>query len=172
MTIESTITKAQQQADLGRPWRAKEILGSSIRNYGNSRRLLVAYAETLNQLGDKMEAGKYYLLSVDEPDEEKLEIIKIFLRRHDKLTYRQLIGLFPSQLRVTSRQDYPRFLDEYLERIGAPDDLGADRSPLNQAPISRGQDRAVLIGCALFTCLFWLCFSVGLIEIISWLWQS
>lgn len=172
MTVESTLARAQQEIELGRAWRAREILGSSIRTYGYNRRLLYSYAQILDEFGDPMEAGKYYLLTVDEPTEHELKLIHVFLNRHQNLSHRQLMKMFPSQLRAARRDAYPKFFEKHLEQMGAPAELVPDQFALNPSGNPTKGDRAVFIGCSLIACLFLLCFVVGLIEIASWLWQS
>ncbi len=71
MTIQSTLEKAEAEATQGRLWRAKEILASSLVNYGYSREIYLALANLFAEMGESLEAGKYYLLSVDEPSKLK-----------------------------------------------------------------------------------------------------
>ncbi len=71
MALASTLKRAEDEIENGRLWRAKEILSSSISTYGYEPALFRAYAQLVFQLGDRMEAGRFFLLSAIAPTEDE-----------------------------------------------------------------------------------------------------
>ncbi len=168
MTVESTLSRSNEQIQLGRLWRAKEILSSSIHNYGYSRDIFHRLAEVLLSMGDDLEAGKYFLLSVDDPNERQLATIKLFLSRCND--FKDLMHKFPHAARV-SRDAYPVFLNQVLDDLHAP----AEFDTFTTTPILRRTtwlDRLFSIGCILVLFLLATCLTVGLWTILKWIWNS
>ena len=170
MTVESTISRADDEVANGRLWRAKEILGSSISNYGYSRDILRALATVLLQMGDDLEAGKFLLLSIDTPTEAEMDAINLFLSRCDDQNYGNLLAKFPARARLENRDDYPERLRNHLAEIGAPQTLFPEESSLN-ATSNPTYDRLFLIGCSLFAFSALACTIVGVYTIFSWFWN-
>ena len=168
MTIESTISRADIETANGRLWRAREILGSSIPTYGYSREIFNALATVLLKMGDELEAGKYFLLSIDIPTETERVAIDVFLGRCNDRNYRTLLAKFPAAARLENRDDYPEYLRKHLLRIDAPPNLGQQQIASNVIP-TRVVDRLLLIGCSLFAFSAIACIIIGAYTIFSWL---
>lgn len=168
MTVDNTISRANQQLLLGQTWRAKEILSSSIPNYEYSKELFYALGSILLQMGDDLEAGKFLLLSVDQPTNNEEKAIKIFLERRRKNHYKDLLASFPKRSRQINREDYPTYLRNYLVEIGAPSKLVVpDRTLVfSKQPQT---DFMFFAGCTLVAFLTISCFIVGAFTIISWI---
>ncbi|MFT5301241.1 MAG: hypothetical protein ACI87E_003651 [Mariniblastus sp.] len=168
MTIDNTLSRVDHELMQGRLWRAKEILGSSLSTYGYARKILRNYADVLMRMGDELEAGKYYLLSVDSPNESEQAAIELFFSRFAKVSYQQLLSKFPHGSRLKSRDDYPAPLRKHLVEIGAPPQLATNVQPT--ATENNRQDLIFRIGCCLIGCSLITCLLVGVSEIFSWLW--
>lgn len=169
MTVETTLSRVEEEIANGRLWRAKEILGSSISNYGYSRPILFQLATVLHDMGDKVESGKYFLLSVDSPNETQLSAIELFLSRHPTQGYVELLRNLQSKLRLKKRDDYPTHLKNHLEAMGAPKLLRMD---IGDAPPNPTLDRFFLIGCAV-TAIATIAFTlIGVGTVISWIREA
>ncbi len=166
MTIESTISRAKEEIERGRLWRAKEILASSIANYGYSQELLLVLAEVLLKMGDDLDAGKYFLLSVDSPSDSEMAAISTFLTRYNNHSYRSLLKRFPSAVRLEHRDDYPEYLRSYLADIGAPQTF--EQSEMSPALNPLLRDRLYAYGCCLFALLAIACMLIGAKTILNW----
>ena len=69
MPLEVTLEKAREAQQKGELKHAIEILRSSLGNYGFSQELFKEYGELLRKCGYTSQAGKYFFLSVPEPNE-------------------------------------------------------------------------------------------------------
>jgi hypothetical protein len=168
MSVQSTISRAEAELANGRLWRAKEILGSSISVYGYSRDLLQSMANVLLRMGDDLEAGKYFLLSVETPTPSQREFIELFLSRCGDQKYHSLLAKFPAATRLENRDDYPEFLRNHLAKNGAPAKLF--RATKQSVAVSSGpKDRLFLIGCSVIGFALLACVVVGARTIYSWL---
>lgn len=164
MTVESTIARANAEIVNGRLWRAKEILSSSLSTYGYSPNIYLAYANLLLQAGDDLAAGKYYLLSVDEPDEAQKRAIDLFLTRHQKDDWRQLFSSFPKPAQIQKRDEYPTYLRSHLMSRQAPELLY--QAPLAPSVWTTWVLPAGCLAAALGTAL---CALVGAYTLLLWL---
>lgn len=165
MPIETTIANAKTEIAKGRSWRAKELLTSSIGNYGYSKDIFAALGSVLLQMGDDLEAGKYLLLTVDTPSSKELAAINLFLERYAKLKYPALLCKFPLSARLDNRDNYPTFFRDHLTRIGAPKNLQKNSLTKRETIIDR-----LCIAGALFIFLgIVICAFVGALTILKWL---
>ncbi len=168
MTVNSTISRANQEIRQENLWRAKEILGSSLSTYSHSPDLMYTYANVLMQMGDLLEAGRFVLLAVESPTGSELDAIELFLARTRELDHVQLLQKFPRNARLQNRDQYPQYLRNHLIQIGAPDDLRRNQ-PISEAK-SNSNDRLYLVGCGLVAFCTLVCTLVGLTQVISWFW--
>lgn len=166
MTIESTMTKVNHEITAGRLWRAKEILQSSARQYGHCTQLMRKLAEVLSEMGDDLEAGKFFLLSVDNPTDRETEAIQTFLARYDSLSYKELLAKFPAYARLCRRSQYPAYLQTYLEKIGAPAELRTIVQPVKFQPTF---SIAHEIGCLFLVGTTIMCTIIGAYTILRWI---
>ena len=162
MGLDETLAKASAEEAAGRAWRAKQILGSSLLTYQYPPRLLLTYAELLQRMGDLPEAGRYFLLAVDQPTTEQQSAIDAFLRCFANADYQQILRTIPKAARKKNRDDYPKFLRDYLDNKGAPQQLIVEASSLELEPATRtSHDRLVLLGCGAVGFLLIFCFLIG-----------
>jgi len=90
--------------------------------------LFRSIADLMLLMGDTLEAGKYYLLSVAEPNKPELTAMECFLFRYRKSGHRNLIGLFPPQSQLVRLNRYPAFLQNHLRQLGAKERLLAQKT--------------------------------------------
>ena len=122
MPVEDTIGKARVELAAGNHWRAKEIIRSSLGNYGYSPELYRFYGEILLSMGDELQAGRYLFYSVDEPKVEERDAIELFLDRHGGKNFKALLAAGPT-IHAKSLSDLPSFARERLAELGAPENL-------------------------------------------------
>ena len=123
MPAESTLERVEKEIANGRLWRAKEILRSSIANVGYSKPILHRLADVLLSMNDDMEAGKYFLLAVDEPNARQLAAMELFLTRYARQGFRGVLKQFPPKTRQRLLSEYPTFLSQRLRDLGAPEEF-------------------------------------------------
>ena len=146
MNVQSTLMRANKELQKGRIWRAKEILASSLPNYGFNAALYEQYANVLMQMGDELEAGRFYLLCVEQPDLNQQRAIDLFVTRHAKKSYRELLKLFPRAARFDRLDAYPQLAQEFLKSREAPEVFPFDPSSSVEANAA-GSNHAFAIGC-------------------------
>lgn len=167
MTIESTIQRAGKEIAEGRLWRAKEILSSSVSTYGFSREIFVAYANLLLRMGDDFDAGRYYLLSVDEPDESQKRVMSLFMQRYRNDGWQQLHSRFPHAARIENRDSYPTFLSAHLRSLNAPEILTKKQEIARS--VSGLNTWLLTFGCLAAALSIAICTLVGAYTILSWI---
>ena len=167
MTIESTIERARAEIESGRLWRAKEILASSLATYGFSRAINLAYADVLYSLGDRLDAGKYYLLSVDEPNQVQRPAVQLFLDRYRKDDWQQLVSRFPASARTVNVAALPNALANHLLVLGAPAELQRD-SRAGSLRSSIWLNYWLPFGCLAAALAIGTCALVGAYTILNW----
>ena len=167
MTIAKTIQRAQAELSDGRLWRAKEILASSLSAYGYSREIYLAYANVLVQLGDQLEAGRFYLLSVDEPDDQQRPLVELFLKRHQKDDWMRLLLRFPKPARLSERSKYPDYLRNYLETLKAPSNNDQEQLKPNLA--YERPNWLLPMTCLSVTIIAIVCVVVGAHTLVGWI---
>ncbi len=161
MTIQSTLEKAEAEATQGRLWRAKEILASSLVNYGYSREIYLALANLFAEMGESLEAGKYYLLSVDEPSKAQKQQIDVFLARHRNADAQQLRSCFPNAAKRCPVAQYPQTLKAHLLALGATESTAEARDDREK----QGYFNSILsIGCV---AALLVTFVMGILEVVS-----
>ena len=167
MSIAKTIQRVEAELCDGRAWRAREILASSLSAYGYSREIYLAYANVLVQLGDHLEAGRFYLLSVDEPDEQQRPLVELFLQRYHQDDWMRLLIRFPKPARLSERSKYPNYLRNHLETLNAPSITDQEQLIPNLA-----YDRPNCLlptTCLSVTIVATICAVVGAYTIVGWI---
>lgn len=167
MTIAKTIQRAEAELSDGRLWRAKEILASSLSAYGYSREIYLAYANVLVQLGDQLEAGRFYLLSVDEPDDQQRPLVELFLKRHQKDDWMRLLLRFPKPARLSERGNYPTYLRDYLVTLQAPSIIDQEQLKPNLA--YERPNWLLPMTCLSVTIIAIVCVVVGAHTLVGWI---
>jgi hypothetical protein len=167
MTVDSTIQRAKRESASGRLWRAKEILGSSIPEYGYSPDIFMAYADVLLAMGDDLDAGRFYLLSIDQPDSRQERVMRMFLQRHKSESWRQLLSHFPNAARISKRDSYPVFLRNHLSVLDAPEFLTSGNKTVS--PPSFADTWLIPLGCIVVAVSAAICTIVGAYTIATWI---
>lgn len=166
MTIVKTIQRAQAELSDGRLWRAKEILASSLSAYGYSREIYLAYANVLDQTGDHLEAGRFYLLSVDEPDVQQRQLMELFLKRYQKDDWMRLLLRFPKPARLGERSKYPTYLQNYLATLKAPSII--DPGQLKSTLAYDRPNWLLPMTCFSVTIVAIVCVIIGAYTLVCW----
>ncbi|MEM6689616.1 MAG: hypothetical protein AAF664_09330 [Planctomycetota bacterium] len=167
MPIESTLAKARQAADLGDYGRAREVLSSSLPNYDYDPLLLAALADLALATGDRMDAGRWLLSFIDNPTDQQLESMKLFVDRHRRGGYRGLLSQLPNACRPRKIDESPAYLRGVLESLNAPRILQLDRATRAKGNSFEFVVVACGFGIAFLTLI--VCFVVGFITTINWL---
>ena len=165
MPIETTLTNAFDASNAGEHWRSREILRSSLSNYGYDLRLLSALADTCVAMGDRMEAGRWLLSFIDDPDDSQQASIDLFVNRHRSGGYRSLLSQLPAAVRPTTLDDSPKCLRRILHELDAPTTL----QPTITANPNSATPWIALGSCGLAFALSLICALVGLVVIADWL---
>lgn len=159
MPVENTIEKARAAQGEGNVLRAKEILKSSLGNYGFSPQLFLAYAETLLALDEPAQAGRYLFFSVQRLAKEHEEFVGEFLKKNSGEGYESIIRASPIKP-LSKLSELPDYSQKYLRDLGAPEDISC--------VFSNDDGRWVLAGC-LMVLLAVVAFAViGLITVFQW----
>ena len=172
MTVANTLSRADQEIQRGRLWRAKEILSSSLEQYEYSPEIYRKYAEVLLLMGDDLEAGRFLLLSVDEPNESELAAIRLFVERYKNDGYERLLRRFPRSARLSTVESYPEYFRNYLNQLGAPESLVDDKARGGDTIMSRLVNGFVLSGCFVAVMFLGTCLALGLAQIWTWLFEE
>ena len=122
MPVEKTIEKAKIEFDSGNLLRAKQILKSSLANYGFSPGLFRAYADVLLALDEPVQAGRYLFFSIDTLIEDHRKPVEGFLSKYSNDGYERIILASPAG-QISSLSDLPEFSRQKLRDLGAPEDL-------------------------------------------------
>jgi hypothetical protein len=112
--------KVDAELQAGRVWRAKEILRGSLRQYATDSTVLARYAEVLDQLGDRLEAGKFYFLSGMRGGAADVAI-RVFLERHGGGHLHDLLAQFPQASRRAGLNAFPEVVRDDLAKLGLPE---------------------------------------------------
>ena len=159
MPVEDTIEKARAELAAGNNWRAKEIIRSSLGNYGYSSKLYRFYGEILLLMGDELQAGRYLFYSVDEPNTKERDAIELFLERHGGKNFMALLAAGPT-IHAKSLSDLPSFSRERLAELGAPENL-------ERATKSDNLGWLWLSGCLLVVLIGAILVVIGAITVIQ-----
>lgn len=159
-------SRASEQIDEGRLWRAKEILRGNIATRGFDLELYEEYGRLLRELGEELEAGKYLFLS-GANNEEYLPAIRLCLARTG--TSAELLrSTFPAAARDLRLEYYPSNVRDELEKRGYK---GGHRHPADPRQPFQITPRArfMLGGCILVAVSAAVCAVVGFVTMMGWL---
>jgi hypothetical protein len=109
--------KVEAALNAGELWKARDLLRGRIGSSPYSPDLYEQLGVVLLRMGDVPEAGKYLFLSGRrEPDYEAA--INLYLQRHGRHGWRQLVGSFPSSARRAQLDVLPTAVLTALEQRG------------------------------------------------------
>jgi hypothetical protein len=173
--VADLLGRADAEIAAGRVWRAKELLRGNLSSRAEPA-LLERYGRLLEELGDRVEAGRYLFFSGSRLPEYE-QPIALFLQRHaKKRSRRALIALIPAPVRRRRFQELPPTLQEDLRRLGVDESEfgGSSRSMRSSGPIAVGGTLPDWLAAAASTAIamfFFAALVVGVIVICSWLWR-
>lgn len=150
-SVDAILGRADEHVAAGRKWRAKEVLQGAIREHPTSPALLRAYGRLLDDLGDRVEAGKYLFLAGDRSD-AALAAINLFFERFGRTHPNDLVAQFPGILRNQRLGQLPQVVLDELEVRGAK----IDRSMTLEKSVSRHPRSGTMLGQLLGQLLGWV----------------
>lgn len=166
MPLENTLRKASEERLAGRRWRARDILRSSLSQYGYEPRLYQALGDVLQEMGDLPLAGQYFLLSCEAPSTQQEEAIQVFLEQNRHRDLREVVALFPQAARLTSVKDYPVWVQPRLRSWDVPEVLWKMKETTSQQV-----DSTWNTGCFMALVLVGMLAVLGGGVLIHWLWR-
>jgi hypothetical protein len=163
MPVEKTIASSRAEIEQGRTWRAKEIIRSSLGNYGYNLDLYQFYGEVLLSMGDLQQAGKYLFFSKSELNDDEEKAVRVFLERHGTNGFKGVVANTPVA-RYQKLSEYPDFVQQRLRELGAKEDLFRfwEKVPGN------GINTAVC-GCLIVLVVLSALCIIGAVTVIRWL---
>ncbi|WP_404308681.1 hypothetical protein [Neorhodopirellula lusitana] len=164
MSIEVTLAKAAVAAEGGEYWRSREILSSSLSSFAYDRRLLSALSDISFKMGNELEAGRWLLTFVDEPDDKQRSALDLFVGRHRSGGFRSLLSQLPAGTRPDTLEDSPAYLRSVLVELDAPKVLRRHEPTEGSAM----PGLLALLGCVLVAGAMAMCCLVGMVTIFSW----
>lgn len=116
-------TRVDAEIKAGRLWRGREILGGVIQYRIYDPDLFEELGYVLLLMNDLPEAGKYLFLSGKRKPEYE-EAIALFLPRHGRHCWHQLVSQFPRRNRFLRLDQYPPLVQDELRALGIPPERG------------------------------------------------
>ena len=146
--------------EAGNIQRAKQILRSSLGNYGFSPSLFRAYADVLLALNEKEQAGRYLFFSIEKLEDEHQDAVSAFLNSRFGKNYKSIVWASPVDC-VPCLSELPAYSRQVLKDLGAPEDLPRLHSDSG--------DRCILTGCLAAMIVVLVLASIGLWTVIHWM---
>lgn len=140
--------------EAGNILRAKQILRSSLGNYGFSPALFRAYADVLLALNEKEQAGRYLFFSIEELEDKHLDAISAFRNSRFGKNYKSIVWASPVDC-VPRLSDLPAYSRQALRDLGAPEDLSRLHSDSGERWIPAVFLAAITVVIALAGIGFW-----------------
>jgi hypothetical protein len=149
-SVESLLHRVDAHLAADRLWRAKELLRGAIGSGQVDPAVLERYGRLLDSVGERLEAGKYLLLS-GERRPEYAPAIDVFLKRHARGGPDRLAAMFPAAIRARPYTELPQSTRTDLANAGVTEDVLAKARKRVGAPAHSRKNR-----------LDWLAWVVGL----------
>ncbi len=153
----------KQALDDNMLWRAKEILEGRIGSMPYDPTLYEQYGVILMKTADLMSAGKYLFLSGSRVQEYN-HCIDIFLKRHARAGWRNVVRLFPAKAKGLPLSRFPDSVQKDILAMGCtPEQYEAfTKRPMYPPPQKvRLGERLKMIGCASLVILAAIIFVFG-----------
>ena len=119
MSKQSLYQRVDEAIERGETWRAKEILRGNIGSASYDSQLYERYGRLLLDLGELVEAGKFFFLSGRRSPEYD-QAIRVYLSRYPRGRPELLFYSFPSGARFRELHRYPLDVRRTLEERGLP----------------------------------------------------
>lgn len=162
------LDRVEAEVQAGRAWRAKEILRGALASGQADPAVLERYGRLLDAMGDRVEAGKYLLLSgARGPGCD--EAIALFVSRHGRRKPADLVARFPAAVRRGSFAALPLRVQQDLAALGVRADAFARRPRVvNVGRPRTWRDSALAIVAIAAFVFFVVALVVGAIVTLSW----
>ena len=119
MAKQNLYQRVDEAIERGETWRAKEMLRGNVGSGSYDSQLYERYGKLLLDLGELVEAGKFFFLSGRRRPEYD-EAIAVYLSRHPESRPELLFYSFPSGARFRELHRYPLEVRRVLEERGLP----------------------------------------------------
>ena len=113
----TTLERMDAEIAAGRPWRAKEIVRGHIAARWPGPEVSERFGQLLEQLGDRVEAGKFLFLSGARNDEYRAAI-ETFVARYRKSGTENFLAQLPRTFRRQRFADIPPQVQSDLRSLG------------------------------------------------------
>ena len=164
--------KAEKEIQKDNLWKAKEILQGNLKRLGYDKKLYKMYGYLLDQLGDRIEAGRYLFLS-GQIQAEDSESVSLYLKRHTKKDPRYLLRTFPKAAQLKKIEEYPESVGKVLKELGLEDKDLYLKLPKpaehKEAWFDKIHDYVPAVGCIIGIIFLAICLIVGLFTAIKWI---
>lgn len=165
MAHDSLPGRVAREIEVGRHWRAKELLQGAIRTYGYRPDLFEQYGQLLLRMGDTLEAGKYLFLSgIRRADYD--QAIVLFVQRFTRRNPAHLYYAFPAKARLGPPNAYPSVVAEELLRLGVPSNLRASRRVARSAK-PQAKSGLLQFGCSVIMLIAGILMVLGIVFIVQ-----
>jgi uncharacterized protein DUF6584 len=158
-----TLERAENEVAQGRLWRAKEILQSSIPNFGYNVELFEMLGVVLLKMGDLPEAGKFLFLSGIRMSEYD-PAIEIFLRKYGNIQPHDFFRLLPRKARLAALSEYPDCVAQKLRELDFPETL-KDKDGKAAIGSEGGSDTFFVVACLTIALVVVALVILGVIKI-------
>jgi len=145
-------------------WRAKEILEGRIGSMSYDPTLYEQYGVILMKTEDLMMAGKYLLLSGSRLPEYN-HCIEIFLKRHGRSGWQNMVRLFPAKAKELALSQFPDSVQKDILALGCTAeqyDRFITKRIYPPTKMARLRERLMMIGCASLLILTAIIFIFGI----------
>lgn len=163
---ERLLRKIEAEIAAGRLWRAREILASVVSQHISDAVVLERYGFILDQLGDKLEAGRFYFLS-GVRKAAYAESIEIFRSRAMRHGTANLLAQLPAAAKRAGLDTLPAVAVAELRELGVSESELRRRHPPAKPPQQPTVLKSWVAGLILAT--FGLIFVAGILTIGGWL---
>lgn len=142
--------RAREAVETGKLWRAKEHLSGRLAGRPFDPELHEQLGWVLLQMGDDLEAGRHLFLAQSERPEHA-EAVGLFLSRHGRGDWHDLLGALPSGAQRAPVRTLPSPAREVLRTLGMPEN--APRRPVAAVAARQPSTLRILLGAALLLAL-------------------
>ncbi|HEX8552845.1 MAG TPA: DUF6584 family protein [Abditibacteriaceae bacterium] len=118
-------TRVDDEIKAGRLWRAKERLSSVVGQIPYDAKVYEELGYVLLLMNDLPEAGKYLFVSGARKPEYQ-EAIALFLERHGRHGWQQLVSQFPKRAKSLRRDQFPETVQSTLRDLEMPSEHGQE----------------------------------------------
>ena len=171
---ERVLQRVEVEIAAGRLWRAREILGSAVAQFITDAVVLERYGMVLDQLGEKLLAGKFYFLSgVRRPG--YAAAIAIFRSRTARGGTSNLLAQLPAAAKRAGLDTLPAVTVAELRALGVSDAELQRRLPARARQRQRAAESSQWVGILVLSAILFVFVAgvgatgYGLVRAVAWM---